>query len=135
MTPNPFAAQAMAAKLILYGLGFSLIFGAGCTVQKRIDATAIVQKNAALTAAATALRASGDAIAQINAEAAKREAAAAKQAAESRAAEKMAMEANANSAKRALAFEKRLSAAGKSKPDCASLLALDLEKVCGVKSR
>jgi phage-related tail protein len=88
-----------------------------------------------IQAAAISNKVMGDAIRDINAEAEKRIAASVKQEADSRAAEKIAVQANAASAKRADLFADRLAKAGKAKPDCASLLALDLEKVCGVKSR
>lgn len=113
----------------------AIAFMGGCQAQKRLDAGAIAKKDAALSSAATALQSAKSAIEEINQEAEKRIAAAAKQAADSRAAENIAVEANAASAKRADLFADRLAKAGKSKPDCASLLAMDLEKVCGVKSR
>lgn len=125
----------LAIKLGAGVLALGMSFGLGCSVQKRLDAGAIAGKDALIQAAAISNKVMGDAIRDINAEAAKREADAAKQAADSRAAEKIAVEANAASAKRAEAFEAKLARAGKSKPDCASLLALDLEKVCGVRSR
>ena len=127
--------QAMLAKLIGYGLVTALIFGAGCTVQRRLDAGTIAGKDALIQAAAISNQVMGDAIRDINVEAAKREAAAVKQAADSRAAEKIAVDANAASSRRADLFAGKLAKAGKAKPDCASLLAMDLEQVCGVKSR
>lgn len=132
MTPIPTSllikAGAIAAAL---AIGFS----GGCAARGKWDAAEISKKDAALSSAATALLSAKSAIEEINAEAARRAAEAAKQAADSRAAEKIAREANAASAKRADQFADRLAKAGKSKPDCASLLAMDLEKVCGVKSR
>lgn len=125
----------LAIKLGAMGLALAFAFGSGCSMQKRHDAGSIAAKDSLIQAAAISNKVMGDAIRDINAEAAKREADAAKQAADSRAAEKIAVEANAASAKRADLFADRLAKAGKSKPDCASLLALDLEKVCGVKSR
>lgn len=125
----------LAIKLGAAGLALAFAFGGGCSVQKRLDAGAIAKKNEALSAAATALLSAKSAIEEINQEADKRIAASIKQASDSKAAEKIAVEANAASAKRADLFADRLAKAGKSKPDCASLLALDLEKVCGVRSR
>lgn len=132
MIPIPTAvlikAGAVAAVL-------AVAFTGGCQVQKRLDAGAIAKKDAALSSASTALLAAKSAIEEINQEAEKRIAAAKKQEADSRAAEKIAQEANAASAKRADKFAGQLAKAGKSKPDCAALLSMDLEAVCGVKSR
>lgn len=122
-------------KLGAAGLALAFAFGGGCSVQKRLDAGAIAGKDALIQAAAISNKVMGDAIRDINAEAEKRIVASAKQATDSKAAEKIAIEANANSAQRADAFAKRLAAAGKGRPSCGELLALDLEKVCGVKSR
>lgn len=116
---------------VLLGVGF---FG-GCTVQKRLDSADIERKNTALSSASSALLSAKSAIEEINREADKRLAESKKQESEARAAEKLAREANEFSAKRADAFEKRLAKAGKSKPDCAQLLAMDLEAVCGVRSK
>lgn len=112
-----------------------MLFSGGCWTQRKLDAGQIAKKDAALSSAATALLSAKSAIEEINQEAEKRIAAAAKQAADSRAAEKIAVEANEASAQRADKFKAQLAKAGKTKPDCAALLAMDLEKVCGVKSR
>lgn len=125
----------LAVKLGIAGISLAFAFGSGCSTQKRLDAGAIAGKDALIQAAAISNQVMGDAIRDINAEAARREAEAVKQAADSRAAEKIAIEANAASSRRADLFAGKLAKAGKAKPDCASLLAMDLEQVCGVKSR
>jgi hypothetical protein len=121
-------AGALAAIL---AIGFS----GGCAVRGKWDEDAIAKKDAALSSASAALLSAKSAIEEINQEAEKRIASSIKQASEAKAAEKIAVEANAASAKRADQFADRLAKAGKSKSDCAALLAMDLEKVCGVKSR
>lgn len=110
-------------------------FSGGCVARGKWDESAIAKKDAALSSASAALLSAKSAIEEINQEAEKRIAASVKQASEARAAEKIAVEANAASAKRADQFANKLAKAGKSKPDCGALLAMDLEAVCGVKSR
>lgn len=129
ITPGLLLKGVAAALLMAIGL-----FG-GCSLQKRLDSAEIERKNTALSSASSALLSAKSAIEEINREAYKQLAESKKQESEARAAEKLAREANEFSAKRADAFEKRLAKAGKSKPDCAQLLAMDLEAVCGVKSR
>lgn len=128
-------SSTLLPKLTGVGILALMLFSGGCWTQRRLDAGAIAKKDAALSSASTALLGAKSAIEEINQEAEKRIAAAKKQEADSRAAEKIAQEANAASAKRADKFAGRLAKAGKSKPDCAALLSMDLEAVCGVKSR
>lgn len=116
-------------------IGVMVGFGGGCVARGKWDAAEIAKKDAALSSASTALLSAKSAIEEINQEAERRIAVSIKQVSEAKAAEKIAREANASSAKRADEFAKRLAAAGKGRPSCGELLAMDLEAVCGVKSR
>lgn len=127
--------SAFLPKLAGIGILALMLFSGGCWTQRKLDAEQIAKKDAALSSASTALLSAKSAIEEINEEAEKRIAASIKQASESKAAEKIAREANDASAKRAEKFAVKLAQAGKAKPDCATLLAMDLEVVCGVKSR
>lgn len=128
--PTSWLTKAGALAAIL-AIGFS----GGCAARGKWDEAAIAKKDVALSSASSALLSAKSAIEEINREAEKRIAASIKQASEAKAAEKIAREASTASAQRADAFAKRLAAAGKGRPSCAALLAMDLESVCGVRSR
>lgn len=132
MIPIPANLLAWAGSIVI---GAMVGFGGGCVARGEWDAAEIAKKDAALSSAAAGLLSAKSAIEEINQEAENRIAASIKQASESKAAEKIAREANDASAKRAEKFAVKLAQAGKAKPDCATLLAMDLEAVCGVKSR
>lgn len=135
--PNAPYAALLKAGLLAVALLFA--FGGGCSVQKDREAekrTAlekrIDEKDAALTSAAEALRASGDALKRQSALNAERIAEAQRVAGQLQAGEQAAREALAAGEKRHAAERAAWQRARKAKPDCEALLTTDLLQVCGV---
>ena len=124
-------------KIGAVALVLALTFRAGCTVQRDRDAATIAGKDAALTNAANALRASGAAIREINAEAERRIAEAERLAGAAIDAGKVAEAARIQAMAESERFAADLDKAKKRRPACAELAAslIDLEAVCGVKVR
>lgn len=110
-------------------------FIGGCRTQKKMDKAEISRAETALQASGAALAAASSAIVDINQEAERRLAEAKRQQKASAEAAKVADAAKHDAEARAQRFSDKLSQAAKRKPDCAQLLAMDLEAVCGVSSR
>jgi hypothetical protein len=144
MIPTPLAPYVVWLKVGALALVIGLAMAGGCSVQKARDADqrhalemTIAGKDQAIAAAATALRGSGAAIREINAEAA-REVAAAD--AESKAfadAANVATTARVAAEKRAAALDDQFTRAQRAKPACDDLArtVVDMEGVCGISVR
>lgn len=129
-------AIAPYASLLKWGLIVAVLFAAfagGCSVQKNRDAKTIAEKNAALTSAAVALRASGDALRRQNEANAARIREAEREAAQMAAGRKAAESAREAGEKAHAAQRAAWERAGASRPSCAALLSTDLFKTCGVR--
>lgn len=115
---------AIAAILLTSFLG-------GCHEQKLRDNAVIAKKDTALQQAAESLRAAGNALNAVNAEAQREIAAAKANAKSAKAAEGIAHQAAAAMAQRVTGYEKKLEIARKS-AQCDALLKRDLFKECGL---
>ena len=145
MIGDALAPYASAIKAIAFAVAVTLIasvsFAGGCSVQKGREADArkaLEQRNAsqaqALRNAATALRASGDALDEVGRQAAAAAARADLESRELAKAGQVALDAQKTAEKRAAALAKQLDDVRR-KPDCALLQDMDLEVVCKFKPR
>ena len=132
--------ETVKAKLAPYLLGLKvgilliLLFGAyakGCSDGRGRGAEEIAKKNQALTEAAAALTAAGAAIAEINAEAVRRQDEAAKAKALADLAGTIVETQRLTLARERDQFRKDVATARRN-PSCAALLDADLAKVCGL---
>lgn len=129
--PDTIAPYAALIKWALIGIILSAVFISGCNHGKNKSAEKLAKKDATITAITKSLKGAANVLKEINAEAERRIAAEkkAKRAAEKAgavvAAEKQQMQ------KRIDSYEKKLKSA-KRKPDCAALLAMDVEKTCAL---
>lgn len=134
MTLDPIRPYLPIAWLLLAAV---LLFG-GCRWGKSIErqkwAEKVAKKDQALQTAAVALRVSGDALREVNAEAERRIKAAEDQAKLAEDAAKVLATANAAAERREADFERRLANARRN-PPCAALFDADLAKTCGVTPR
>lgn len=129
--PDAITPYAALIKWALIGIILSAVFISGCNHGKNKSAEKLAKKDATITNVTKSLKGAAKVLIDINAEAKRRIAAEKKAKADALkagaavAAEKEQMQKRIDSYEKKLKFAKR-------KPDCAALLAMDVEKTCAL---